>query len=225
MTGWALACVVASMALASVGCETNPILRERASMATARGDLVTAELNYRKAVERNPTDHKAQYGLGLTLLAMNKPMQAQIALEKAWSLKPNRSEFVPGVLDALAQAYEMQNRPEMLVNFLAEAVDRYGTTADYLRQAKYLIKIGDLDGAKLALRKAAYFAKKGDAKPYLVIADFYEQINDVPNAVTALRYAYFVDEDHPAIPDRFRRHGLVPGPTLKLEPPKPEMLD
>ena len=44
------------------------------------------------------------------------------------------------------------------------------------------------------------------------------------NAVKALRYAFYVYPQHPEIPDRFRKFGLVPGPTLRTEPPKPELL-
>jgi hypothetical protein len=94
-----------------------------------------------------------------------------------------------------------------------------------LRQARYLAKIGDLDSAKLAFRKAAYFAAGGDATAYLAIADFYLSLKDEVNAATALRYANYIDPNDPGIPKRFRQLGIVPGPSQQLEPPKPELFD
>ena len=79
---------------------------------------------------------------------------------------------------------------------------------------------GDIDQAKLAYRKAAFFALPGDAEPFLTLADFYESIGDTANAVTALRHAYTVTPKDRQIHDRLRRYGIVPGPTAQLPPEK-----
>ena len=145
-------------------------------------------------------------------------------MEKALALRQDDPKITPRILDRLAQAYYEQDRPENLTAFLARTAEFYGQPRDYLRQAKYLVKVGDVDSAKLAYRKAAYFAPSGDASPYIAIADFYISIDDQTNAATALRYGYYVNPKDGEVADRFRQLGLVPGPTQSLEPPKPEML-
>ena len=49
--------------------------------------------------------------------------------------------------------------------------------------------------------------------------------DDTPNAIQALRYAYWVDSENDVVKDRLRGLGIVPGPTIADEPPKPELID
>lgn len=215
---------LALLLVALAGCETNLQIREQGHTARRQGDLAAAEAQYARAAQRDPTDPLAHYYLGLVKLEQGQPLEAQLALEKALAIKSADPEWTPRILDKLAEAIYRQNRPANLHAFLARTVRTYGSSRDYLRQAEYLAKTGDLDQAQLAYRKAAYFAPEGDATPYLAIAEFYESLNDVPNAVAALRYAYYVAPENPKVASMFRRFGVVPGPTVGQEPPKPEML-
>lgn len=210
--------------LLQVGCESNPVLRQQGYDAVRAGDYGLAREKFTLAAERLPNDYLAQYHLGVVQLELDQPLDAQLALERALAVRRDDRVLTPKILDKLAEALFRQDRVESLHAFLADVVRKHRTTADYLRQADYLAKTGDLDTAQLAFRKAAYFAEPGDAAPYLAVANFYEVINDVPNAIKALRHAYYIYPEHPKLPDRFRRFGLVPGPTLRLEPPKPPML-
>ena len=203
---------------------TNSMLREKGYEAINAEDWRQARLYFAQAVERRPEDGVAQYYLGLCELRLGEPLKAQFALEKALELNRNDPDFAPRILDKLAEAIYQQDRPESLQAFLEQTVDYYGTTRDRLRQADYLTRIGDLDGARLAYQKAAYFAAEDDPDPYIEIADFYNSINDEQNAVRALRYANHVAPGHPGVAERMRRLGVVPGPTQREPPPKPELL-
>jgi cytochrome c-type biogenesis protein CcmH/NrfG len=101
---------------------------------------------------------------------------------------------------------------------LQQAADRYGRPEDYLRQGVYLGKSGDVDGAKLAFAKAIRFAPKDDATPFIALAEFYDSLGSGADALTALRQAYYVAPDNVHIAEEIRRHGMVPGPTVALEP-------
>lgn len=205
-------------------CHTNPFLRQDGFGSIRAGEYEAARDKFAEAVDRHPADYSAQYHLGVAELKLGNLLAAQLALEKALTLRPDDRVLTPKILDELAEALFQQGRYESLYSLLVSATRNYRTTGAYLRQGEYLARSGDLDGAKVAFQKAAYFAERTDADPYLAIADFYESINDVPNSVKALRYAYYVYPQHPDIPDRFRKFGLVPGPTLRSEPPKPELL-
>lgn len=207
------------------GCVTNSMLRERGYDRMAAQDFGEARSYFHQAAQQNPRDVLAQYYLGLNELHLNRPRAAQTALEQALELRPNDPALTPKILDALASAIFRQGRIAELNAFLSDQATRRGTSRDYQRHAEYLVQAGDHDGARLAFQKAARFAAPGDGSPYLAIADFYESLGDRQNAVTALRYAYWVDPKDPSIPQRFRAYDLVPGPTLKLEPQRPQLLD
>ncbi len=206
------------------GCTTALDLREEAVLALNRGQLELALDKATRAVEMDPSSAFNHYELGRVYLALNRNLEAQYALEKALAIRPDDPAFTPDVLDALAEALYRQDRRANLAAFLEEQVQTYGSTRDYLRQADYLAKMGDPDAARIAYRKAAYFADPKDPTPYIAIADFYASIGDEPNAVTALRYANYIDPGNLDVAERLRRFGIVPGPTIAEPPPKPELL-
>ncbi len=227
-----LAGLLAAVTFASPGCEyqtpdvlvTGPMLRQRGFDAINDNNWPRARTEFTRAVEKSPDDAASQYYLGLSELKLNNPLAAQLALEKAYTLAPDDPELTPRILDRLAEAYYMQDRRDVLTNFLRETSEARGGSRDYLRQAQYQLKLGDVDAAELSYRKAAYFAEAGDSDPYVAIADFYQTLGDGENAKLSLKYAYFVSPGDTRVHERMRRLGMVPGPTHQEEPPKPAML-
>ncbi len=208
----------------AVGCQNSLNLRNEGVLAMKRGQHQLAVQKLTKAVEIHPSNARNRYELGRAYLAVDENIKAQYELEKAYSLRPKDDELTPDVLDHLAEALFRQDQTASLYAFLDKHVDEVPSTRDYLRQGKYFAKAGDPDAARLAYRKATYFADHGDPKPYLAIADFYSNIGDEPNAVLALRYANYVDPGNRAAAERLRKFGIVPGPTISEEPPKPALL-
>jgi len=217
-----LACLLLTILLAG-GCKTvpNSVLRQRAYIATQKGDLEVARENYQRAATQDPTDWESQYRLGETLLKLKQPVEAQLTLEKARVLRNNHPE-TPRIIDLLAEAFYQQNRPEQLHMLLREAADEFSTVHDYVRQGDYMFKTNEMDGARVAYLKAVRFASPGDIEPYAKLATFYEKIGDMPKAVTSLRNAHYINPNDPGIADRLREHGIVPGPAAALKPEKPE---
>lgn len=211
---------VAALAAILAGCG-NPYLRQQGINALHDNDVPRAEKNFAKAVSQDDTDWKAMYYLGVVRIKQNRPSEAQVLLERSLTLRPARAETVE-ILDALAEAIYMQDDPVMLTAMLQKACDDYGTVRDYTRQGKYLGKIGDPDGAKLAFRKAIRRSDFKDPEAFLALADYLESVGDTEGTILNLRYAYYLLPKAGRIEERFRRYGLVPGPTLALEP-KPDV--
>ena len=219
----ALALLLVCSALGA-GCKNHVVYRELGFDAYRVQDYPAAQENFRAAIGKKPSDYLSQYYLGVTMLKQDQPIAAQSPLEQALALRPEDPQWTPQILDALAESYFQQERFETLYGFLDDTVKAYGQQpSDYLRQAKYLGLSGDADGQKTALDKAAYFAPVGDAGPYLALVEFYMGVNDVPNAIQSLRHGYSVEPDNEAVKDGLRGLGIVPGPTIADEPPKPAL--
>lgn len=207
------------MLLVSTGCETtNPELRHRGHSAYLGGNYERSRDFYAQAVRQNPTDVQAQYGLGRAHLELDQPRDAHLAFEEAMALAGDDANLMPKILDGVAESLYRLDRHDRLHAFLQHSVERYGTTRDYLRQGEYLARIGDMDGAEGAYRRAAHFARDGDVRPFLALARFYQNRNDMTKGVRALRWAYYVDPNNAEVAERLRDHGLVPGPTVAEEP-------
>lgn len=210
---------LALLVMFSVGCETtNPELRHRGNAAYLSGNYERSLEFYGQAVRQRPTDVEAQYGLGRAHLALDQPRDALLALEEAWALAGDDPNRTPDILDGLAEALYQLDRHERLHAFLDRTASQYGGTRDYIRQGDYLVRMGDMDAAEAAYRRAARFAADGNAEPFLALAEFYENVNDVSKAVQALRWGYYVDPNDAEVAQRLRDHGLVPGPTVAEEP-------
>ena len=212
--------------MAQVGCKSYVGYREDGWEAYRQEDYAEAAENFAEAVDRKPSDYLSQYYLGVSLLKQEQAVAAQTPLEQALMIAPENPQWTPQIADAVAESYYQQGRVEKLYAFLDQMIADYNQQSyDFLRKAKYLGMVGDADGQKLALTKAGQFAPMGDATPYLAQAEFYLSYNDVPAALQALRYGYYVDPSNEAVQDQLRGQGIVPGPTQAERPPKAILLD
>lgn len=219
---WCVLLGVLVLGLPLGGCGYNAHHQKQlAREEMSQGDYVAARNRLSEVTQHARSDWESHYYLGLCLLELNEPVQAQTQLGQALAVQDRNPEWTPQILDAMAQSLFDQDRPDELYAFLRAQIDRYGTWQDYARQARFLAKAGDVDGAALAYRKAAYFSKNRDENIYLEIADFYESIGDQGRAAQALRWAYWINPGHLQIPGRMRRLGIVPGPTQREQPPTP----
>ncbi len=202
------------------GCvQSNARLRKQGSEAYLSEDIVQADERFSQAVARDPTDWKSLFYLGRVRLAQARWFDAQLLLEQALELRHHDPETAD-ILDGLAESLSKLGRVQKLHSVLAQAVEEYGTSRDYTRQGRYLHQLGNIDAAKLAYRKAAFFAEEGNVEPFVALADFYELIGDTENAITALRHAYAVKPSDSRLDRRLRRYGIVPGPTVGIKPEK-----
>ncbi len=206
--------------LSTVGCESVGFVRRDAEDAIERGDWQRAEMRVNEVLAIDPSDWKALYYRGLIRLEQKRPADAAIALERSLALREGYPE-ADDVADALAEALYRQDDAKGLHDFLSRRTRESGRAADFMRQAKFLTRIGDHDGAKVAYRKAVHFWPSNDVTPHVEMADFYESIGDKKNTIAALTAAYRINPNIPRINNRLRALGVIVGPTLAQTPETP----
>lgn len=204
------------------GCYNPAVEKFHSRKAMDKGDYTTAEQKLNGVVENDPSDWEGHYLLGLACLGQNRPVEAQSHLELALAVRDRSETETPKILDALARALEQQEQYDQLYAFLDAQIARYEGWEDYARKARFLAKANDIDGAALAYRQAAYFSRNETEDIYIELAEFYEGLGDYDKAIQALKWAYYINDERADLPNRFRKLGVVPGPTLKEQPPQPE---
>lgn len=210
--------LLTGLTLAMVGCQL-PVryARQQGLNAYADKNYDEARKQFNRAVAAQPEDWKSLYYLGMLDLRAGQSLDAQLKLEKSLSLRPD-SEETPKILDALALSLFNQKKYDNLTALLQQSVDRYNKSQDYLRQGDFMVKMGDVDGAKLAYTKAVHFATPTDTTALVALAQFYDSLGLNAEALLAWRQAYYVNPDDIQVSDAIRAHGMVPGPTIALEP-------
>ena len=221
-----LAAVLVALPLGGVGCVGGPSAstyaanRNKGYGLYQDGRYEAAADQFRAAAEKNGADVASHYWWGVSLINAGRPGDAQFPLEQALAVAPDHPDWTPRVLDRLASVYEAQGRPEKLYALLDDAIARGNQDPrDFNRKAFYLTRVGDFDNAEDALLKAAAFSEPTDPEPYVLLADFYEFVNNRPAARRNLRHAYFIDPDRPELAGRLKGHGVVLGPAAGLRPP------
>jgi len=208
--------------LLCTGCYNPAVEKFHSRKAMDAGDYATAEQKLVAVIENDPSDWEGHYLLGLAYLGQNRPVEAQSELEQALAVKDRSKTQTPKILNALADALHQQKSYDQLYAFLDAQIARYEGWEDYARKARFLVKANDMDGASLAYAQAALFSRNADDNIYIEMAEFYEGLGDYDKAIQCLKWAYYINDERPSLPNRFRKLGVVPGPTLKEEPPQPE---
>ena len=234
-------CFVGALALICVvalgGCAPLSLghARLKGYSAYQEGNWQRARDYFTDCVEGDATDWKARYYLGRVLLdGYNEPIEARRHLEVADEIRRSRPDVMLAprptpteaavpyptlnqIVEALAEAMLRAGDDDRLVTYLRQTANEYGEDIDhYLRLGRYLERLDDHDGARVAYQTAARLSGAGDASAYVVLSDFYDGIGDRDAALTALRRGYGVNPGQPGLVDRIRAHGAVPGPTLAL---------
>ncbi len=217
-----LAALLVLIAGGPMGCQTSTsVLRQRGELAYKTQRYAAAEDYMLRVHDRQPQDWVANYYLGKLALREGAADAARTYLEVAYTLRAEGPPTQPetyDIVDALAEAIYQQGDSPRLMGFVADAAQRYGRVADYIRKARYLERLGDHDAALVAYRTAIRVGDGRDAAAYVALADFYDALGDRDAAVTQLRHAYALAPADEAIHARLRSHGLIPGPTLALPP-------
>lgn len=200
------------------GCATGPrpvtSLREDGDWHYKRGEFDQAVTYYRQIANRYPGDWQAQHRYGRCELKLGNIFEARQALEIAHTRRPGHV----GIVDALSEAMFLQGDENRLFAFLRERAESTQTAEAYLRQARYMIEMGDADSARTAIRTAILIDDGQTVLPYLQAATFAERIGDIEQAVIRLRQAYAIDPYDEVVKTRLRDLGEIPGPTLAMPP-------
>lgn len=213
----AMALIGLSLMTMTVGCSEQrdlSMLRAEGNEAYGKGDYYAALSAYEEYADRLPGQPVAQYNVGRTLLAMGEPGRAREHLMLANDVEPDN----PVYADALAEALYQSGDKRALLAFIDRQVSRYNRVDDYFLKAKYLEKLGNVDGAEEALLIAARIDRGQTVEPQLQLARFYREVGDEDQELQRLRMALYFEPNDPYVTGRIRQLGHVPGPSYALIP-------
>jgi tetratricopeptide (TPR) repeat protein len=203
--------------LTGCGLSTERTLYE-GQMAYDDKNYELAEQKVSQVLSEDDTDWKALLYMGKIRLAQGRSAEAIVPLQKSLGLVEDEPDNAALVLDALAEAYLQQKQYNTLASMLQHQVNERGELRDYLRQAKYLGKMGDSDSAVLAYRKAIRFAGPRNDAAYLALADYLGSVGETDKEILALRKALYISPGKKSTADRLRKFGIVPGPAAAVRP-------
>ena len=189
-------------------------LHIQAAVAEDQGDDQKAYDLWTEYVDRRPNSRLAEYRLGLVETRLGLYDQAAGHLRIAHDLEPGNLEYIEALADALA----MGNHPESLMKLLRESADEGPAGSGYLRLAKYAQRIGQMDEAQEAIQAAMIHWRGQSPEPYIAMADFAHTIGDQQLEITSLRQALWFDPADQTVLARLSALGLIPGPSLAIEP-------
>ena len=189
-------------------------LHIQAAIAEDKGDDARALELWSEYVERRPHSAMGEYRLGRVETRLGMTTQAIGHLRIAHDLKPGNVEYIEALSEALVQA----NRVDSLMKILNETANEGEPGSGQLRIARYAQRVGLMDEAREALLLAIAEQGKLTPEPYLAMADFMNTIGDQDGEVRYLRQALWFDASDPTILTRLESMGMIPGPSLAIEP-------
>lgn len=217
LTRATLSALIAASLAGLAGCSSTrplPTVKDAGDRAFNQGDFQTAATNYEEFVLRKPGDAAMEHQYARTLLMLNQPGKAISHATIAYDQSPSNSAFA----DTLAESYLKAGKTEELVRFLRGNTEGRGAVEDYIRLGRFTARLGDADGAELALITAARIDRGQTLAPQLALADFYKSIGNKIDEKKRLRMALFLDPKNFAVSQRLRDLGEIPGPSIALRP-------
>jgi|GEM_PF-713460 len=216
----ALAVIVTAglMCLTLTGCTKRERsageIREAANNAYARGDYERALAEWDLYAEVYPVPLASDLGRGMALLALERPNDAIIPLERVYREDPMDEDK----LQLLIQAFLSAGEDERLISLLRDRTRQPGTVEEYLRLGQYADAIGDPDEAERALLAAARVDRGLHIEPQLKLAEFYYGRNRTEQALERYAMALWFDYTNTQVGDRIRALGETPGRTFVRVP-------
>jgi tetratricopeptide (TPR) repeat protein len=190
------------------------IVEKSAQSNYDRGFYDAAFADYAEYTDRRPEGVEMRYGKAQTLLQLGQPLEAAREMAIVYDVQPTNDKYVEGYCEAFFQA----NQRDQLVTFLQRQVGERGRAADYIRQGRFLTRLGNIDEAKTALRIAAQMDRGTTVEPQLSLANLYRTVNDRDNELRRLSMALFIEPGNQRIQERVRELGEFPGPAFMQVP-------
>lgn len=214
----AVVLIAGLMCLNLAGCTKRPRsageIREAANNAYARGDYEKALAEWELYAEVQPVPLASDLGRGKALLALERPGEAIIPLERVYRDDPMDEEK----LQLLIQAFLSAGEHERLITLLRDRTRQPGTVEEYLRLGRYAEDIGDPDEAERALLAAARVDRGLHIEPQLRLAEFYYRLPNAEKALERYAMALWFDYTNTVVGDRIRALGETPGRTFVRVP-------
>jgi len=189
-------------------------IRESANNAYDRGEYQKSLAEWNAYAEIHPVPLASDLGRGKALLALERPGEAIIPLERVYRDDPRDEEKLQLLIRALYGAGEH----ERLITLLRDRTRQPGTVEEYLRLGQYAQEVGDPDEAERALLAAARVDRGLSIEPQLKLAEFYHGLGDTEAALERYAMALWFDYTDEQVAQRIRSLGETPGRTFVRVP-------
>ena len=189
-------------------------IRESANSAYARGDYARSLAEWEAYARVMDAPLASDIGRGRALLALERPGEAIIPLERVYRADPTNDEKLDLLIEALYGAGER----ERLIQLLQDRTRQPGAVADYLRLGQYAQMLGDPDEAQRALLAAARVDRGQSFEPQFRLAEFHHSVGDNERALERYAMALWFDYTNEQVAERIRALGETPGRTYVKVP-------
>jgi len=185
-----LAVIIFPFLLLLAGCRSAYNYFEKGNSAFASGNFDEASLNYRKAIQKDPTFGDAYYRAGLAELKENRAAEALEDLENAVRLLPENDAARTELTNLLLGAYVGDpKRPkflyDQLVAFSSACLRRDPDSAQGLRIKGYVAMLEQRPEEAVGIFRHAHQAHPGDEKIVDGLMDALFRANQIPEAEKA----------------------------------------
>lgn len=185
-----------------------------------QGAYIDAAGAFQNVVRSEPRDYEARYYLASSHARMGNYQQAiqsyratLDAMDLTFEGKRDHA-FRATVVDGLAQAIAGSEQRHIELEQLETEARTKSSAELYMILAKSYRYAGDPDTALNRYSQAALLAPD-NAQVLKEYGLFLEQVGQVETALTPLRRSNAIDPEDVEVANALRRHGIVPGPSLK----------
>lgn len=219
----ALGLSVVSGVTGLTGCKTVKIVEQEQDLTRYRAagneayyqkDFERAAEEYAKYVAQRPNEPEVRYRLGMCQLELNNVLAARTNLGVAHDLAPTNDLYTEG----LGRAIVAGGDQEELYAFLRDLMDSAVNASTYITVGRVAYLGGLHDEAERAFSSAVTLTGKDSAVPHRELARFYEGVGDTDSAILRWRMVLGFDTTDREANAHLRDLGVIPGPSMALEP-------
>jgi tetratricopeptide (TPR) repeat protein len=158
------------------GCHSATSYLQKGNTLFEEGQFAGASLNYRKAMQKDPTLGEAYYRAGLAELKQNKGAEALQDLQQAVRLMPNSNDAKRNLTNLMLGAYVAEpQRPkflyDLLVKYSGEWLAKNPNSAEGLRIKGYLAMLEQRPEEAVDVFRRAHDSNPKDEKMTLSLMD------------------------------------------------------
>ncbi|MFT5422296.1 MAG: tetratricopeptide (TPR) repeat protein [Phycisphaerales bacterium] len=205
------------------GCRTGKVITQEQDLTRSRamGNEAYYEQDFERAAEEygkyaavRPNEPEVRYRLGMSQLELERVSAARTNLGIAHDLAPTSDLYTEG----LGRAIVAGGDQEELYAFLRNLMDSAVNASTYVTVGKVAYLGGLHDEAERAFMSAATLTGKDSAAPHRELARFYQGVGDSDSEILRWRMVLSFDVADVEANSRLRDLGIIPGPSMALEP-------
>lgn len=214
---------LALAALLTSGCGINEVVKQERELTQLRAsaddafvnrDYERASEDYQAYLDMLPNVAEVRYRLGVSELEQGRLSSAKTHLAVAHDLEPGNTVYTIGYGRAIVEA----GNEDELFRFIRNQLESAVTPDTYIAVGEIAWMGGLHDEAERAYRTAVTLAGATSVTPHRELAYFYQSIGDTESEIERWRVVLSFDLKDIEANARLRSLGVIPGPSMALQP-------